>query len=146
MSSSKNDSRENLLFFAWVVSVIATLGSLYFSEIKQYAPCDLCWYQRILMYPLALGLGIAAVRKDYHAALYSAVFSGIGIFVSLYHYLIQKVPAFADQMPACGIVPCNGQYINWLGFITIPFLALTAFILIFITSLFVLKRSKEVKK
>ncbi|CAM4065352.1 disulfide oxidoreductase [Lederbergia lenta] len=139
----QKDARENLIFFAWAVSVIATLGSLYFSEIKEYVPCELCWYQRILMYPLVIILGIGAARKDYKIALYSAVFSGIGMFVSLYHYLIQKVPAFAQQAPACGIVPCTGAYINWAGFITIPFLALIAFILIFITSMMIFKHTKE---
>lgn len=142
--SNEKDSRENWLFFAWAVSVIATLGSLYFSEIRQYEPCELCWYQRIIMYPLVLILGIAASKKDYKAALYSAVFSAIGICVSTYHYLIQKIPTFADTAPACGIVPCTGQYINWFGFITIPFLALAAFIIIFITSIMIMKRTKEV--
>ncbi|MEK3887567.1 disulfide oxidoreductase [Bacillus sp. FSL K6-3431] len=139
----QKDHRENLLFYAWAVSVIATLGSLYFSEIKQYIPCELCWYQRILMYPLVIILGIAAAKKDYKIALYSAVFSGIGLLVSTYHYLLQKVTVFAEQAPACGIVPCTGAYINWLGFITIPLLALTAFIFIFTTSIIIYKRSKE---
>ncbi|MBS4204226.1 disulfide oxidoreductase [Lederbergia citrea] len=143
MIDKKSDIRDNLMFFSWAVSVIATLGSLYFSEIRQFAPCELCWYQRIIMYPLVLILGIAVVKKDYNASLYSVVFSGLGILASLYHYLIQKIPVFANQVPACGTVPCNGQYINWLGFITIPFLSLTAFMIIFSTSTIVLKRSKE---
>lgn len=138
----KKDTRENMMFFAWAVSVIATLGSLYFSEVRQFDPCELCWYQRILMYPIILILGIAIVVKDYQAARYSAVFSGIGLLVSLYHYLIQKVAFFTNQAPACGQVPCTSQYINWGGFITIPFLALIAFILIFITSILLLRNNK----
>lgn len=141
--AERKDSRENLIFFAWAVSVIATLGSLYFSEIKKYIPCELCWYQRILMYPLVIILGLAVVKKDYKISLYSAVFSGIGVCVSMSHYLIQKVPAFAEQAPACGVVPCTGAYINWAGFITIPFLALIAFITIFISSMMIFIRSKE---
>ncbi|MBS4218158.1 disulfide bond formation protein B [Bacillus sp. FJAT-49711] len=141
--NSKNDSRDGLMFFAFAISVIALLGSLYFSEVRKYMPCELCWYIRIIMYPIALILGIATVRKDYKAALYSAAFSGIGIPVSLYLYLIQKVPSFADSVPACGVIPCTTQYINWLGFITIPFLALMAFILIFISSIFVMKRTRR---
>ncbi|MBS4210734.1 disulfide oxidoreductase [Bacillus sp. FJAT-50079] len=144
--NKKNDSLENMLLFAWVISLVATLGSLYFSEIRQYIPCELCWYQRIFMYPIVLILGIAVVKKQYNAALYSAAFSGIGMFISLYHYAIQKLPAFAKSVPACGLVPCNGQYINWLGFITIPFLALVAFILIFITNVIILKRLEETNK
>ncbi|HLU21445.1 MAG TPA: disulfide oxidoreductase [Bacillaceae bacterium] len=141
MDKGKTDFREHLLFFAWAVSVIATLGSLYFSEILKYPPCEICWFIRILMYPLVIILGVAIVKKDYKAALYSVIFSGIGIPVAIYLYLIQKVPTFSDSVPACGLIPCSTEYINWLGFITIPFLALTAFIIIFICSFIILKRN-----
>ncbi len=146
MESKAEKNQENLLFFAWAISVVATLGSLYFSEIKQFEPCELCWYQRILMYPLTILLGIALVKKNYGIALYSAIFSGIGLCLSFYHYLIQKVPFFTSKAPACGRVPCTGEYINWLGFITIPFLALIAFILIFVMSLLLLRMTKGVDR
>ncbi|PPA72448.1 disulfide oxidoreductase [Jeotgalibacillus proteolyticus] len=133
---------ENKLFAAWATSFLATMGSLYFSEIRGYTPCDLCWYQRIFMYPIVLLLGAAIVKKDAKAALYSAVLSGVGGLVSIYHYSIQKLDFLSDSAPACGLVPCTGQYINWLGFITIPFLALTAFIIIFVLSLSILKDLK----
>lgn len=139
----KKDSRETYIFIAWAASVIAMFGSLYFSEIRQYEPCELCWYQRILMYPMVIILGIATVIKDYRIALYSMILSGIGACISTYHYLLQKVSFFADAAPACGRVPCTGQYINWLGFITIPFLALVAFIIIFICSLIIWKKTKR---
>ncbi|WP_172797554.1 disulfide oxidoreductase [Bacillus sp. FJAT-27445] len=137
------DNRENVLFFAWAVSVVAMFGSLYFSEIRKYEPCELCWYQRILMYPLALQLGIAIVKKDYRFALYSKWMSAIGMVISAYHYSLQKLPFMAEAAPTCGRVPCTGQYINWLGFVTIPFLAFTAFTLIFICSMIILKKYKE---
>jgi disulfide bond formation protein DsbB len=136
-------NKESLLFTAWATSVVAMFGSLYFSEIRQFEPCVLCWYQRILMYPLVLILGIAVVKKDYKIAFYTMIFSGIGAGISFYHYLLQKVSFFADTAPTCGRVPCTGQYINWLGFITIPFLALTAFIIIFIISLLLWKKKGE---
>ncbi|OXS75176.1 disulfide oxidoreductase [Domibacillus enclensis] len=135
--------KENLLFTAWAASLTAMLGSLYFSEIVGYEPCELCWYQRILMYPIVLILGIAVVKKDLKAAVYSLAFSAIGALVSLYHYGLQKVDFLTDAAPACGRVPCTGMYINWFGFVTIPFLALTAFVIIFITSLMILKRKGE---
>ncbi|AJH78601.1 disulfide oxidoreductase [Heyndrickxia coagulans] len=134
--------REEVWFFAWAVSVVATLGSLYFSEIKGYEPCELCWYQRILMYPMTVLIGIAVARKDYRMSLYTAVLSGIGMCVSLYHYCLQKLAFFSDRLPACGRIPCTSEYINWFGFITIPFLALTAFVLIFISSLIVWKQAR----
>ncbi|MGG3449485.1 disulfide oxidoreductase [Domibacillus aminovorans] len=135
--------KDNLLFIAWATSFTAMLGSLYFSEIVGYEPCELCWYQRILMYPLVLLLGLAVVKKDIKAAMYSLLMSGIGGLISLYHYGIQKVTFLTDAAPACGRVPCTGMYINWLGFITIPFLAFTAFTIIFIASLLILRGKGE---
>lgn len=132
--------KENLLFTAWAASFTAMLGSLYFSEIVGYEPCELCWYQRIFMYPLVLILGIAVARKDMKAAVYSLAMSGIGGLISLYHYGIQKIDFLSDTAPACGRVPCTGMYINWFGFVTIPFLAFLAFAIIFSTSLIILKR------
>lgn len=131
MNNSKSSTFQPLLlYFAWVVSVVATLGSLYFSEIKGYIPCELCWVQRIFMYPLTIILGIAAFNNERHIKKYVLPLSLIGGSISLYHYLVQKVPGFAAIKPCVQGVPCNVQYINWLGFITIPFLALTAFTLI----------------
>lgn len=136
---------ENLLLFMWTVAFTATLGSLYFSEVRQYEPCELCWYQRILMYPLVLILGIAYVQKNAKIAVTSLAFSIIGICISGYHYSIQKLDFMQASAPACGRVPCTGQYINYFGFITIPFLALIAFILIAVSSALVLKSLKEEK-
>ncbi|RSD29209.1 disulfide bond formation protein B [Mesobacillus subterraneus] len=143
MEPKKKDARETWLFAAWATSIIAMFGSLYFSEIRQYEPCLLCWYQRILMYPFALILGIAVVKKDYRISFYTMIMSAAGGLISLYHYSLQKVPFMADNAITCGRVPCTGQYINWLGFITIPFLALTAFIIIFALSLIIWKKTKE---
>ncbi|KAB2337083.1 disulfide bond formation protein B [Cytobacillus depressus] len=145
MSKPQKDNRESILFISWAASVIAMFGSLYFSEIRQYEPCTLCWYQRILMYPFVILLGMAVIRKDYRIAIYTMVLSGIGACISIYHYSIQKVSFLADHAASCGRVPCTGQYINWLGFITIPFLALIAFITIFICSYLLWKKTKEVK-
>lgn len=117
------------LYIAWVISLTATLGSLYFSEIREFVPCELCWIQRIFMYPLTILLGIAAFTNDVRMRLYVLPLTLIGGTISLYHYLVQKVPGFADIKPCVQGVPCNIQYINWFGFVTIPFLALTAFTL-----------------
>lgn len=86
----RNTIRENGLHLSWFVALTATLGSLYFSEILHYIPCKLCWYQRILMYPLVIILGIAAVRKERHMYIYALPMSIWGAGISLYHYLMQK--------------------------------------------------------
>ncbi|WP_047982489.1 disulfide oxidoreductase [Ornithinibacillus contaminans] len=131
---------ENWLLGIWTVAIVATAGSLFFSEVMGYEPCKLCWFQRILMYPLVIIYGTAIFKKNLAIALPGLFMSGIGMCVSTYHYLIQKLPALTDAGGACGLVPCNFQYINYFGFITIPFLAGVAFILIFVTHLVLLKR------
>ncbi len=118
------------LYFAWLVSLVAVCGSLYFSEVMHFIPCTLCWFQRIFMYPLVIVLGIASYRGDRAIVPYVLPLTVIGGSISLYHYLLQKVPGLAEITPCTTGVPCSGQYINWFGFVTIPFLALIAFILI----------------
>jgi disulfide bond formation protein DsbB len=136
MTTEKSGAQSYLLYFAWIVSVIATLGSLYFSEIRGYVPCELCWYQRIFMYPMSVILGIAAYYGDVSIKKYVLPLSIIGGLISVYHYMLQKVPGFEGIKPCTNGVPCNVDYIDWLGFITIPFLALVAFFLITFSLLF----------
>ncbi|MBY7143051.1 disulfide bond formation protein B [Virgibacillus sp. NKC19-3] len=133
---------ENLLLLMWVQAFIALSGSLFYSEVMGYIPCELCWVQRIFMYPLVIIYGVAAIKKDISIALPGLILSGIGMFVSAYHYLIQKLPALQEAGDACGLVPCNAAYVNYFGFITIPFLAGLAFIIIFVLHLMLLKTTR----
>lgn len=128
------------LLFAWMTSLIALIGSLFFSERMGFIPCTLCWYQRILMYPLVLFLGIAFYRNDRDIYKYILPISVIGILTSSYHYALQKIPSLNEFSVCASGVPCSGQYINWFGFVTIPFLALIAFTVITIMMLILWKR------
>lgn len=119
-----------VLYLAWVVSLVATLGSLWFSEVRGFVPCTLCWYQRILMYPLVIQLGIAAWRADPRVIRYVLPLSALGTLIAAYHVLVQKIPGFGFATACRSGVPCNVQYIDWFGFVTIPVLSLTAFVLI----------------
>lgn len=134
---------ENSLIFIFAVSIIALFGSLYYSEVRGFTPCTYCWYQRILMYPIVLISAIAIAQKNAHIALTTAIFAFIGSGISLYHYGLQKLAFLGDNAPSCGSVSCTGQYVNYFGFVTIPLLALIAFLLIAITSLFIMKWQKE---
>lgn len=136
--------QETFVMIIWGQALVAMLGSLFFSEIMGYIPCELCWYQRILMYPLVIIYGVYAFGKSKERALLlpGIIMSGIGLLISIYHYLIQKVPAFQEAGDSCGIVPCNAQYVNYFGFVTIPFLAAVAFAVIFVLSI-LLFRVKE---
>ena len=137
------EKKELVLFIIWAQSVIATLGSLFFSEVMQYIPCELCWYSRILMYPLVIIYGVALFKKEVTVALPGMILSGIGTVVATYHYLIQKIPALQAAGDSCGVIPCTTEYINYFGFVTIPFLALTAFVVIFCLHLVVLLKKGE---
>ncbi|WP_456278958.1 disulfide oxidoreductase [Bacillus sp. AK128] len=140
MNQMNPQKNQMFLYLAWFISLVATFGSLYFSEIKGFIPCEYCWYQRILMYPQVLILGIGTFQNDQSVIRFSLPLSILGWFISLYHYLVQKVPGFAEIKPCKSGVPCSGEYINWFGFITIPFLAWVAFSLIIIFLLLMRKK------
>ena len=125
---------EHGMTIAMVVAWVATLGSLYFSEVMGFRPCRLCWFQRIFMYPLAVIIPIGILRRERGIGWYVLPLAAIGGSISIYHVLLQKTHWFSDACSAHGDVPCSSAYIFWLGFITIPVLALTAFTLILLTA------------
>jgi disulfide bond formation protein DsbB len=133
------------LLFAFSIALISMLGSLFFSEIAGYAPCKLCWYQRILMYPQVLILGQAFLKKDKNIADYSILLSALGAGIALYHYLLQR-GAVNELMPCTTIgysVSCTEKFIMTYGYITIPFMALSAFILILLLMILLKKSLKQ---
>lgn len=122
--------QNNLLYIAWMQSVVAMIGSLFFSEVMKLVPCTLCWYQRILMYPLVIIIFVGMIRKDKSIQYYVLPFSILGSLVALYHNLLYyKVLPQSVQTCALG-VSCTTKYIEWFGFITIPLLSLAAFMVI----------------
>ena len=131
---SRRSRSNGWLFHAWAVSVVATLGSLYLSEYLHFVPCSLCWYQRIFMYPLAIALGIASARNDSRIVPYVLPLAAIGAGFSVYHILVQSWPRHASS-PFCGPASCAEDVLNAFGFLTVPMLALIAFVLIFVTLL-----------
>jgi disulfide bond formation protein DsbB len=120
------------LQFAFLVALVSTLGSLYFSEIAGLIPCELCWFQRIFMYPQALVLGLALFRKDYGVFYYILPMSVIGGMISLYNYYIQIMPqaATCSAGVSCAISPF---YIY--GYINIAIMALTGFVMLAVIGL-----------
>ena len=123
---------------------IAMLGSLYFSEIMGYIPCTLCWYQRILMYPLAGIIAIGLLRRDRGLPYYVLPFSVFGVGFATYHYLIQRTSIFGGESTCKVGVPCTTMWINWFGFATIPFLALLAFVIITVVVLIAMQADDTV--
>lgn len=122
-----------MLRLVFIISFFATIGSLYFSEVKELLPCNLCWYQRMFMYPIPLLISIARWRKDENINLYVSVFSGIGAIIALYHVIIQ---IWYIKSSTCGIeTDCSTVELEYFGFLTIPMMSLFTFLLIFICNL-----------
>jgi disulfide bond formation protein DsbB len=107
------------------ITTTATLGSLYFSEVANFVPCTLCWYQRIAMYPLAVLTATAAARKE-DLSVYVRVIASIGLVISGYHWLLERFPSI-DAGVCSTAVPCELVWFERFGFITLPFMAFTAF-------------------
>ena len=120
------------LWLVFLVSSIATGGSLFFSEIAGFVPCELCWYQRICMYPLSIITLLAALANDRRVARYLLPLPLVGAGISVYHLLVEN--HVVKQAQACLISApggCATKWINEFGYMTIPTLALTAFALCF---------------
>jgi len=115
---------------ALVVAVVAMLGSLFYSEVKDLIPCDLCWYQRICMYPLAAILAVGVLRSDRAVLWYAAPFVVVGAPLALYHWLVERVPSLSDSTSCSIVAPCAVPYFEELGYITLAFMDLSAFLLI----------------
>lgn len=121
----------SVLFAAWVLVTTATLGSLFFSEVMDVPVCVLCWYQRIAMYPLAIVLAIAAIRRDAGVRLYASVLASIGGVIAVYHYVIQWFPNL-EGTSCTTSVPCTGVWFRVFGFVSIPYMALSTFALVLV--------------
>lgn len=119
-----------LLFLAWLTALIGTLGSLFFSEVMGYPPCVLCWYQRILMYPLVFILPAGIFPLDKKAVKYTLPLALIGLGTSIYHNLLYYKILPESAAPCKLGISCTTVHIQWLGFITIPFLSFMAFLTI----------------
>ncbi len=118
------------LWGAFALTAGAVVGSLLYSEVIGFDPCILCWWQRIFMYPLVLITGIGAFRGDRTAALYGIPLATLGALIALYHYLLQNnaAPALACSVESFA-VSCSQTQILLYGYITIPMMALSVFVL-----------------
>ncbi|RXI29963.1 disulfide bond formation protein B [Arcobacter ellisii] len=130
------------IFLAFLVSLVATLGSLFFSEIMHFIPCSLCWYQRIFMYPLVLLFLVNLLYPDDKIFKYSFPLVIIGLLISIYQNLLIYKVIPENLSPCVSGIPCSVDYLNWFGFITIPLLSFFSYTTILI--LLILFKRKSV--
>jgi disulfide bond formation protein DsbB len=118
------------LLCAWVVALVTTAGSLWYSEHFHFLPCELCWYQRIVMYPLVVVLGVGWFRRDKAVWMTALPFVVVGVPLSLYHWLVERVPSFAEGTSCSIDAPCSSPYFEKLGFVTLAWMCMSSFLLI----------------
>lgn len=135
--------KQNILYISLIQAILATLGSLYFSELQQLQPCVLCWYQRICMYPLVPILTVGIYLGDKNLPKYVLPLSLVGEVIAIYHNLLYYSVIPEVYSPCTVGVSCTTRQIDWFGFISIPLLSLAAFTLINVCMILVLKRNKS---
>ena len=134
-----DDVAANSLWLGMIVAAVTMAGSLYYSLGAHFTPCELCWYQRICVYPLSIVLLIAAVRRDFGVWRYGLPPALVGIVIAAYHTQLQ---AFPSQATFCSLTnPCTIRYVWQFGFVSLPLMDLAA--LTFITAMLLLARTQE---
>lgn len=131
-------NRDTRLYLAWLVALVATIGSLYFSEVKGFNPCILCWAQRIFMYPLAIILGLAAFVGDHGIRRYVLPLAALGLGFAIFQNL--ETWGVVPTIKACSAnasASCSTPWEVWgkgqdalNRTLTIPVLSMVAFTLI----------------
>ena len=128
-NSAKFLSEKNALWAVFFISLLATSGSLFYSQIAGFPPCELCWFQRIFMYPQVVILGVALLKKESQILDYSLALASVGTLISLYHnYIIYA--AVESNTCLLSAISCTTKVVLGLGYVTIPLMALTAFVAI----------------
>lgn len=137
--------KENVLYIAWFQALIATTGSLFFSEVLKFPPCVLCWYQRIFMYPLVVLIAVGILRKDKAIYHYILPLAGIGWAIAFFHFLLYKGVIPESEAPCQLGISCTTKFIEWFGFVDIPFLSLCSFTVIIVCMLIYKKQTQKTK-
>lgn len=132
-----------VVFLCFLIASIATLGSLFFSEVMEFIPCTMCWYQRIFMYPLLIVFLINLLYPDNSVFKYTFPIVVVGLFFAIYHNLLMFGIIPESAVPCASGIPCSTEYIKWFGFITIPFLSLIAYLMLFLIMFFKKEKINE---
>ena len=130
-----------LVFACWLVASASTLGALFLSEVMAIAPCVLCWYQRIFMFPLVLILPAGLLPFDQRVVRYALPLALVGWLIALFHVLLLAGYIPERIEPCAQGVPCTDEQIVWFGFLKIPHLSLLAFSIVI--ALLILTRMKD---
>lgn len=137
------NNRFQFIYLAFLLNLIAFCGSMYFSNVMMLPPCVLCWYQRICIFPLVFIFATGFFRKDENVFWYALPLNVTGFLISLYHNLLYFKIIPESIIPCTSGISCTSKQIEYLGFITIPFMALTSLTLTFILLMLFYRSPKE---
>jgi disulfide bond formation protein DsbB len=118
------------VFAAWLMATMATLGALFLSEVMGHAPCVMCWYQRIFMFPLVLILPAGLFPFDPRLVRYALPLAFVGLWVAAFHALVQAGYIPESLTPCRQGIPCGVVQVEWFGFVTIPLLSFLGFLVV----------------
>jgi disulfide bond formation protein DsbB len=124
---NQKSSSWNILFLCWLVSSVSAMGSLFFSYVMEFAPCVLCWYQRIFLFPLVIILAVGLFPIDKSVVKYALPLAIAGWLTAAYHNLLYVGIVPESIQPCSQGVSCTEEYIDLFGFLSIPMLSLLSF-------------------
>ncbi len=133
--------QKNSLYAGFLFSFLATAGSLFMSEMAGFVPCELCWYQRVFMYPQAFVFLLALYYRDAKVFLYSLFLSSIGLLIALWHVFIEYQPKFETCSETS--ISCSSIQFQAFGFVTIPFMSASIFLFLVLVSAISLRKNKK---
>lgn len=136
-------TERTILILIWILTIVAALGSLYFSEIAKFPPCVLCWYQRMCIYPLVAICFVGLYTKDRNLPLYILPFALVGTAIGVFHNLLYYQILPEAVAPCVAGISCTTKFIQLFGFVTIPFLSLIAFVLIDLGLIYIFKIARN---
>ena len=143
-SNIKNFLSENGILFAFLLVLGATIGSLIYSEVIGIPACDLCWYQRALIYPQVIILGVALLKKNKEIFDYVLGLNVVGIIIGGYQYVMQMI-GYSGPCPVSGGINCFSKGVLEFGYITIPLMSLTVFVVVIVLT-WMAKKDKHAEK
>lgn len=132
---------DNFLSFGFLLSLSAMLGSFFLEIVAKYPACELCWYQRIFMFPQAIILGIAMFKNEVSVKVYSISLASIGLLIGIYHILVQNGQVYSPC--STQVVNCSVKQFVYFGYVTIPVMSVTAFLILILLSLPAIKKRKK---
>lgn len=135
--------KKHALTIVFAQSLLAVGASLFASEVAKFPPCVLCWYQRICIYPIVILAAIGIVRRDTNAGYYILPLSIIGLLISVFHNLLYWNIIPEAAAPCLAGISCTTKFIEWFGFITIPFLSFLAFLVITVCTIIFIKNNNQ---